>query len=76
MVNPWFDGISMLMVEPYPILLSLILLLNQGPVSQRVAINRTMDINRRSMANRVLREFAINRKPFWNGAYSYFLPQT
>ena len=26
-----------------------------------------MDINRRSMANRVLRKLAINRKPFWNG---------
>ena len=34
------------------------------PVSQRVAINRTMDINRRSMANRVLRKLAINRNPF------------
>ena len=29
-----------------------------GPVSQRVAINRTMDINRSSMANHV--ELAIN----------------
>ena len=35
---------------------------NLGPVSQRVAINRTMDINRSSMANRV--KLAINRNPF------------
>ena len=35
-----------------------------GPVSQRVAINRMIDINRRSMANRVSRKLAINRKPF------------
>ena len=34
----------------------------QGPVSQRVAINRTMDINRSSMANRV--KLVINRNPF------------
>ena len=33
-------------------------------VSQRVAISRTMDINCRSMANRVLRKLAINRKAF------------
>ena len=32
---------------------------NLGPVSQRLAINRTVDINRSSMANRV--ELAINR---------------
>ena len=36
----------------------------QGPISQRVAINRTMDINRSSMANRVLRKLVINRNPF------------
>ena len=30
-----------------------------GPVSQRVTINRTIDINRNSMANRVLRKPAI-----------------
>ena len=34
----------------------------QGPVSQRVAINCTMDIHRSSMANCVQR--AINRNPF------------
>ena len=39
----------------------------QGPVSQRVTINRTIDINRNSMANRVSRKLAINRKPLWNG---------
>ena len=43
---------------------------NQGPFSQRVAINRTMDINRSSMAIRV--ELAINRNPFWNGAQVLF----
>ena len=42
--------------------LSFILL---GPISQRVTINRKIDINRSSMANRVLRKLAINRKPLW-----------
>ena len=32
-------------------------------VSQRFAINRTIDINRSSMANRALRKLAIYRKP-------------
>ena len=41
---------------------------DQGPVSQRVAINRTIDINRSSMANCVLRKPAINQNPLWNGA--------
>ena len=36
--------------------------IDPGPVSERFAINRTMDINRRSMGNRVLRTLAINRK--------------
>ena len=35
------------------------------PVSQRVTINRTIDINRSSMVNRVLRTLAINCKPLW-----------
>ena len=35
----------------------------QGPVSQEVTINGTIDINRSSMANRVLRNLAINRNP-------------
>ena len=45
---------------------------SQAPVSQRVAINRTMDIHRSSMANCV--QLAINRSLrliatlFWNGA--------
>ena len=39
-----------------------------GPVSQRVAINRAMDINSSSMANRVLRKHAINRNPLWKRA--------
>ena len=30
--------------------------------------NRTIDINRSSMANRVLRKLAINRNPLWNRA--------
>ena len=34
----------------------------QGPFSQRLAINRTIDINHSSMANRELRKLAINRK--------------
>ena len=34
-----------------------------GPVSQRVTINHTTDINCSSMANRVLRKLAINRNP-------------
>ena len=37
----------------------------QGPVSQRVAINRTMDINRSSMANCV--KLAINSNPSETG---------
>ena len=41
-------------------------LLHLGPVSQRVAINRTMDISQKSMANRVLRKLAINCNPLWN----------
>ena len=48
----------------------------QGPVSQRFAINRMIDINHSSMAYRVLRKLAINRKPLWNGAqksvFQYF----
>ena len=32
----------------------------QGPVSKRVTINRTIDINRNSVANRELRKLAIN----------------
>ena len=40
----------------------------QGPISQRVLINRTIDINRISMANRVLRQIAIIRNLFLNGA--------
>ena len=35
----------------------------QGPVSQRVTINRRIDINRSSVANCVLRKLAINRNP-------------
>ena len=34
-----------------------------GPVSQRFMINRTIEINTSSMANRVLRKLVINRKP-------------
>ena len=37
-----------------------------GPVSQRVAINRTIDINCSSRANHVLRKLAINRNALWN----------
>ena len=49
--------------------------MHQGPVSQRVTINRTIDINSSSMANRVLREFAINRNPLCNGAqFTSLLP--
>ena len=39
-----------------------------GPVSERVTIHRTIDVNRSSVANCVLRKLAINRKPLWNGA--------
>ena len=42
-----------------------------SPISQRIAINRTMDINRSSMANRVLRKLVINRTPFWTGPRSH-----
>ena len=38
-----------------------------GRVSQRVMINRTIDINRSSMVNRVLRKLAINRNPLGIG---------
>ena len=41
---------------------------NQGLVSQRVTINRTIDINRSSKGNHVLRKLAINRHPLWNEA--------
>ena len=37
--------------------------LDQGPVSQRVTSNRTIDINHSSMANHVIRKLAINRNP-------------
>ena len=46
--------------------------LGQGPVSQRLAINRTMDINRSSMANRV--ELAINRNPLGFNFNFFFKP--
>ena len=45
----------------------------QGPISERVAINRTTDINRSSMANRVLRKLAINRNPLRNGAQIVYI---
>ena len=55
--------------ELYPIILHLSIQWHHlGPVSQRVAINHTIDINCSSMANRILRKLAINRNPLWNGA--------
>ena len=39
----------------------------QGPVSQKVTINHTIDINRNSMTNRVLRKLAIDRNVYETG---------
>ena len=40
----------------------------ESPISQRVKINRPIDVNSSSMANCVLRKLVINYNPLWNGA--------